>query len=232
MYSENVVGYTKVSLPAGFFLAGANFKQVGTNEESIWFTDLVSGNFNAGDEVQFFDSAVGGYVTLRYYVGTLADTTTIPPQFGLTGWGTTLGTKSDHEITAGTGFWIKSNAASVEQTQAGEVVSTESPLAIYPAGFSLVATKYPKDYFLSELILNGISSGDEVQFFDSESGSYMTLRYYVGTLADTTTIPPQFGLTGWGTPLGNKSDCEIKLGTGFWLKAQSPVTVEFPPPLL
>ena len=222
------MGYTKVNLPNGLFLAGANFKKVNTPSESIKFSELVSGNFQNGDQVQFFNPEHGNYTTLYYVVGNLIDIDNM--LFGQTGWGTITNFKDDFDIKPGTGFWIKSNSALTDQYQAGEVVASDSSFVSVPAGYTMVANKYPMDYYVSELLFDGIANGDQVQFFDPELGGYTTLYYVVGNLIDIENM--LFGQTGWGTITNFKADQLIAPGTGFWLNAKNPIEIEFPAPEL
>ena len=228
--STNIVGYQqdKGRGASTYMMAGAIFTPVLNPLGKHQFSKFVTGDFQAGDQVQFL-LPNGSYNILTYYVDNLwVEVEEDVWEDHHTGWGQ-FQTLADQELTAGTAFWIKTN---VKYTQAGQVQDPiNNEVDVKGGKYQMICPPFPVNYNLSDVVFDGIQAGDQVQFL-LPNGSYNILTYYVGNLwVEVEEDVWEDDHTGWGQ-FQTLADQEIVSGTGFWIYASGDVTVKFTAPTL
>ena len=146
VYSVNVVGYTKLTLPAGFTMF-ANHMNTATNTLNSL---LGSSGLAPGTTVYTFNRGTGSFDS-----HTFTGSAWIP----------------DGSLAPGQGGFIQLAAPSMV-IFAGEVtLGTNSNLSI-PQGFSIISSKVPQSATLSALLLTPATPGDTVYRFNSGTSQY------------------------------------------------------------
>jgi hypothetical protein len=227
VYSENVVGYTKINATQGLNILGGQFITVGGGNLNI--QKITSEDLTGGDTAQFWNGT--SYTTVFYYgvnnEGGVYDTdeeTCLGP-----GWGDINQIVVNRAINAGEGFWIQAGAASTV-TISGEI--TSSAQVSLSSGLNLVANPVPAAINVSEISAVGLEGGDTAQFWNGSS--YTTVFYYglnnEGGVYDTdeeTCLGP-----GWGDINQIVVSMPIVVGQGFWIQSAGDGTLKFPSPIL
>ena len=121
--SSNVVGYQKLSIPAGGYALLANpFTQVGSDGETFAINDMFANdsekstagnNAGQGDTIEVWDPTIQGYSDLYFFSSRAGNK-----------WaGSNPRTATEDSIPAGAGFWYRNRGSS------DIVITLKSPLA-------------------------------------------------------------------------------------------------------
>jgi hypothetical protein len=216
VYSSNIVGYTKLTVPAGLSLSGGQFQTVGGEELDI-SAIVPEAGFVEGDALRFWNGS--GYQTIAYF-NTLYDPdtwATLGP-----GWGDNNQYPADRLIDLGEGFWVQCfNGGTL--TISGEVGTNTVVTA--PAGLSLVVNTSPAAFDIADLQVTGFVEGDALRFWNGSG--YQTIAYF-NTLYD----PDTWANLGPGFGDNNQYPAEktVGVGEGFWAQCFNGGTITFPDP--
>ena len=124
MVSSNVVGYQKLSIPAGGYALLANpFTQVGSDGETFAINDMFAddsenstagNNSSLGDTIEVWDPTIQGYSALYFFSSRAGSK-----------WaaGSSPRVATTDSIPAGAGFWYRNRGSS------DIVITLKSPLA-------------------------------------------------------------------------------------------------------
>ncbi len=227
--SSNVVGYQRLTIPAGGYALLANpFVEVGSDGETFPINDMFAddvGQSNGGmaasaaDQIQPWDSAQQKYKT--YYFSSRINK-----------W------SSGSPMTAATdafdpeaGYWYFNKGENqITLTVSGEVAQNEVEVTLVP-GYSLVCNPFPVDLPLnSEYIdwkaagANGgmaASAADQIQPWDSAQQKYKT--YYFSSRINKWSE---------GSPM-TATTASIEAGQGFWYfnKGEQDIKITLKSPL-
>jgi hypothetical protein len=224
--SVNVVGYTTVTIPSNqWTMIGMQFDQVndttGTSVQDV-FADPIGTGFKAGgnagaaDNLMFWNTGFGKYVTL-YLFDTTATSTVVAsrknkwlnPAAGdipdTAAWGT-AGQPSIYKLKPGEGFWVKRVAGSygspITATVKGQVVVGGKSRTM-KEGFNQIAGSFTTPFAPNPDVAGtgdaidwkamgaaaGGNSGaaDNLMFWNTGSGKYVTL-YLFDTTATSTVV--------------------------------------------
>ena len=220
--SSNIVGYNKMTLPAGLSIAGEGFTAIGGDEVSIQSIVAENGiDVWGGDSIRIWN---GTKYTNYYYFGVDADEGSEGLSDGTSGWGDLNGDPVDGTIPAETGFWVQlQNPATI--TASGEV-GTNNCVTVN-AGLSLICNPQPCDIDIQDIVpKSGIDvwGGDSIRIWN---GTKYTNYYYFGVDADEGSEGLSDGTSGWGDLNGDPVTVTIPLGQGFWINTQGPATITF-----
>ena len=175
VYSENIVGYQTLGLPAGYQMVTSTFVPTLSTGESLRLGDIVPVNFSGatGDLVQFFNLNGTAAIETRatYYEG-----------YGWFDFDTNEPI-DNKTIPVGTGMFVYSSQENAEFVVAGEVKldPIELPIA---SGYTVVGNSSPVPITLEDVIPSNFSgaNGDLIQFFNSNGDGTVLTRatYYEG----------------------------------------------------
>lgn len=242
--SENIVGYQTKSVITGMNMTSLQFFNVGggsTRTLGTLFSGssvdanlvtpslMVGTGINDGDEVQFWDSETGMFVEAFFS----DETTTGDPideneATNLTGWydKSWSGWVSDMTVDTGRGFWFVS-AGTPSVTFSGQVISTPNMTISCIAGMNMVGFQTPQSFSLNgidwsssgAIVGTGINDGDEVQFWDNDTGMFVEAFFTdETTTGDDIDEDPGTNLTGWyDKSWAGWFDYTIQQSQGFWL---------------
>ena len=221
------MGYTKVTLGAGYSIVGAQFINVGGSTLAV---SKVDGNFQTDDQIRFWDATAEQYDTYAFY-GEDADggvyTDSSYEECLGAGWGDDSQIAVDKNIGAGTGFWLKIDNGAVV-TVSGQV--SENTTVSFSAGYNLLANPRPVSVPLSQVASSSLATDDQIRFWDSDTEQYTTYAFY-GEDADggvyTDSSYEECLGAGWGDDGQIVVNKAIGVGEGFWLKAASSGTLSF-----
>ena len=211
--SSNIVGYNKVTVPAGMTILGQQFVAVGggvQNIQEIKGEGLTDGGV---DELMVWDGS--GYTD--YYFCTEADDINGD---GTAAWGNEDWEPVDITIEPGTGMWmLTQDSATI--IFAGEV-GTSGTVDFEP-GLNLISQTLPMDVDIQSVKGEGLMDGgvDEIMVWDGSSYA----DYYYFTEADDINGD---GSAAWGNEDWEAVDVTLPAGQGFWLLTQGSGTLTFP----
>lgn len=217
-------------------MTAVQFEGVDGNDALL--SNLVNGDYAAVDwdeddsEMLFLDAAptimipkaAGGYA--NYYYINFEDSTF---WFDFDNGGPDEGTP----ITAGTGIWFKQSGEDCAVTFSGQVVSDSSvPVPADKDTWTLISNPYPMSFAISGVSYSGLvpvnwdEDDAEMTFLDNAptlmipkaAGGYANF-YYI-TFEDASFW---FDFDNGGPDEG----AEVPVGSGFWLKAATDVTITF-----
>ena len=211
--SSNIVGYTKVSVPAGLSIIGQNFSAVGGGDCNIQ-TIRGEGLSDGGtDMLQLWTGS--GYDYCYYY--SAADDINGD---GSAAWGDESWTAVDLSIGSGTGMWMQSQQDATI-VFAGEV--GEGNTKAFSAGLTLASQTIPMDINIQDVQGEGLADGgvDMIQIWNGSSYDY----YYYYSAADDINGD---GTAAWGDESWTPVDVTLYAGQGFWLQTQGAGTLTFP----
>ena len=240
VYSENVVGYTKVTVQPGFNLLGSSFVQVGTGEAAD-INDAIKNNGLPGLNEDFSDFATtvmtwtgSGYKTYGYVTAEQAnDENWLWPE-SANMW--ILGDMSDIAVVpvpTGDGFWVQTTGTGTI-TLIGQVPAAATTDVNIKPGFSLVSCPYAKDINIQDVKVNGLPGLNE-DFSDFNTtlmtwtgSGYKTYGYVTAEQADDENWLWPESANKW--ILGDMSDIAdvtIPAGAGFWIQTTGTGSVTF-----
>lgn len=238
VYSSNIVGYTKVDMPANSMtIVGMQFQNVGGSSFDI--NEVLAGedlDQYGADWVRFWDPVLRSYTT-AFYFGAAADGgvytdntygTLIGP-----GWGDLEQVVVPYDVAPGEGFWMQT-AAAAKLVTAGEVV-TNGTVATPANSMTLIVNPYPVEVSLQDLVGTNLDEygADWVRFWNPTTRTYTT-AFFFGAAADGgvytdnsygTLIGP-----GWGDLEQVVVNYTIGVGEGFWVQTSSAASISFPAP--
>lgn len=238
VYSQNVVGYINITVPAGGFqffgnqlVNGSDVAKTNNNIQSVLSSGLVSspaGNINT----KFYFWNGGGYDIFAYYTGADA-AEQFDPSFG-SGWYDTSGNFASVALKqgAGGGHFIKNPASTnITITVVGQVLQGTNVYTIAP-GFNTYTFAEPVSTNLNSSLVNFPATSSAAgnindQYFHFNGSGYDILTYY--TSADAAEqFDPSFG-DGWYDTSGNLGSANPalfpKVGEGFFIKHRAGTTV-------
>ena len=236
VYSENVVGYTKVTVQPGFNLLGSSFVQVGSGE-ALDISDAVKVSGLNG-----LDEGLEKFVTtLKVWTGTSYDAYGYVNAEEAAAWEwpeaadkwlledmTDIATVP---VPAGNGFWVKA-AQTGTITLIGQVpAAAETSINVTP-GFSLISCPYAKDINIQDIKVNGLNGLDEAL------EKFVTIiKVWTGTSYDTYGYVNAEEAAAWEWPeaadkwlledMTDIADVTIPAGAGFWIKTSGTGSVTF-----
>ena len=243
--SDNIVGYTTVTLTEQWTILGVNFTGIGgeamsINEAVPYVEGMTKGDSTkSADQIQI-QNGLGGYTA--YYMSNGNDAKG-KPVTGLEGkW--SLGGKyapSTDKIPSGTAFWYcrKTFTEPLTLTVAGEVSKLASSDKEIKESWVHIANPYPTDLPLNDGIpfVEGMTKGDSTKSADQiqiQNGSGGYTAYYMSNGNDAKGKPVT-GLEGkWS--LGGKyapTTDKLPAGKGAWFarKGATDFTITIQNPL-
>ena len=231
MVSSNVVGYQKLSIPAGGYALLANpFTVVGSDGETFPINDMFADDVGQstegrtaaqGDRVQVWDSSIQDYST--YFMSSFVHA-----------WatGSAPRTSSTDSFESAAGYWYQNRGSEIMNlTVSGEVSQQEVTVTLVP-GYTLVCNPFPADLPLNSETIDWVSAGategrtaaqgDRIQVWDSSIQDYVT--YFMSSFVHK-----------WATgavPRTATSDV-VPAGAGFWYqnRSNSNITITLKSPL-
>lgn len=198
---SDVVGYTTVALPLGYSLVGLPFDSL-NGKTSLSIQDISIENSQVGDVIQYWENDLLQSATYRI-------------RNGVSGWWKSFTELSTKTFSPGEGFWVRKNAEG-NLTFSGKLVDLDKVTTITEAGkFVLISPKLPKEYAVNDILFEGISTGDQIQYWDGDKLVSLTYR-------------SRGDITGWWSNFTTLSDKVFAPTEGFYLLTKTPVTVKFP----
>jgi hypothetical protein len=192
VYSQNIVGYAKRSIPVSSFrMISAQFVASNSHTNGITLGNAFS---NVGDQDQVLFWNGSGYDVYTYYAGY--------------GWYDVTATvpSDDVLIPQGTAVWAKSNSGT-DLVISGEVPSSGSVTNMLSSGFNMVSDPYPVDMTLADIPTNSLSDQDQAMLWNGSGYGVYTYYAGYGWYDVTATIP--------------SGSTKVSVGQGFWLKSAS-----------
>lgn len=202
----------------------------GTDGNDAKLSDLVKGDFvgvDFDDDLLFLDTAphlmvptATGYNDY-YYINFEGDTFWFDNSAG--------GPDEGTPITAGIGVWFKQTGADCSVTFSGQVVSDSSvPVSINKDEWTMVSNPYPMAFAISAVTysgLVGVDFDDDLNFLETaphmmvpKTDGYADF-FYINFEGDSFWFDNDAG--------GPDEGATVSVGTGFWFKAATDVTITF-----
>ena len=240
VYSENVVGYTKVTVQPGFNLLGSSFVQVGSGE-ALDINEAIQNNGLPGLNADFsdFDTSVRlwtgtGYDTYGFVTAEQAnDENWLWPESANMWILEDMSDIAAVQVPAGDGFWVKTTGTGTI-TLIGQVPAAATTDVTINPGFNLVSCPYAKDINIQDVKVNGLP-GLNADFSDFDT----SIRLWTGTGYDTYgyVTTEQADDENWLWPesanmwiledMSDIADVTIPAGAGFWIRTTATDTVTF-----
>jgi hypothetical protein len=211
--SSNIVGYNKVTVPAGLTIVGQQFVAVGGEDQSI---QQITGE-GLADAGQDMIQVWNGSSYDEYYYYTEDDDINGD---GTAAWGNLDWEPVDITLPAGTGMWASTQNESV-LVFSGQVGS-HSTISFQP-GLNLVTQALPMDIDIQDITGEGLADAgqDMIQVWNGSSYD----EYYYYTEDDDINGD---GTAAWGNLDWEPVSVTLKAGFGFWLSTQGSGTLTFP----
>ena len=226
---KSVVGYTTVTAKQdAWLLTAVQFEGVDGNDAKL--SDLVSGEFVGVDfdeDFNFIETAPTimvpsptGYANF-YYINFEGETFWFDAAAG--------GPDEGTPIVAGTGIWFKQSGSDCAVTFAGQVISDSSvPVSVAKDEWTMIANPYPMVCAVSGVTytgLVGVDFDEDFLFIDTAPiimvptpDGYANF-YYINFEGDSFWFDAAAG--------GPDEGATIPVGSGFWFKAATDVTITF-----
>ena len=211
--SSNIVGYNKVTVPAGMTILGQQFVAVGGEVQDI---QEIKGEGLADGGMDYL-LIWDGSAYSDYYYYTEADDINGD---GTAAWGNLDWEPVNVEIAPGTGMWMNTQDASTV-IFAGQVGS-ETEVSV-TAGLNLVTQTLPMDIELQDVKGEGLADGGMDYILIWDGSAYADYYYY--TEADDINGD---GTAAWGNLDWEPVEVTLKAGNGFWFSAQNDGKLIFP----
>ena len=215
--SANVVGYQNVSVnESGFTLVSPTFKNVSGLQLTL---ANIGGNLQAMESVQLWD-ANGGTAEEYFYLDAANSFT------GEAGWFADdfMTSANDKDIADGSSVAFQSQG-SAELIFSGEVGREVTTIVSLDAGFTAVGNNTPTNLTLSDIVFEGISAMDSIQFVDADGAT--EAEYFYLDAANSFT-----GEAGWFADdfMTSANDATISAGKGVLFQAANgaSVTIKIP----
>jgi subtilase family serine protease len=161
VYSSNIVGYAKKSLPAGSFqIVSPQFLQSGGGAMTLG--EAFAG---AADQSVVFAWTGSGYTTYTYFAG-------------YAWYDGAFNVADGVVINAGAAVWLKGGSSAATPIMAGEVEGGASVSVNITAGFNLIANPYPVALALGDIDTAGLTDQDVI--FAWNGAGYDTYTYFAG----------------------------------------------------
>ena len=236
VYSENVVGYTKVTVQPGFSLLGSSFVQVGSGE-ALDINEAIKNNGLPGLNEDMDDFST----TVRLWTGTGYDTYgfVTEEEAILNEWPEAADKWILEDFTdiaavqvpAGNGFWVKTTGTGTI-TLVGQVPAAATTDVTINSGFNLISCPYAKEINIQDVKVNGLPGLNEAM-----DDFATTIRLWTGTGYDTYgyVTEEEAVLNEW-PEAANKwiledftaiADVTIPAGVGFWVRTTGTGSVTF-----
>ena len=177
---SDIVGYTTITTNPGFNMQGVVFQ--GLASETTTLDELLSGDFQTGDEVQVY--ANGAYTIYQYLTGT--------------GWMMGRKPASQVPVKAGDSFWLKTPERSIEVTFKGAVKKGDFRY-VAGAGSQMVSADIPVAFALNDdtgsVTWANVKTGDQIQVLTATGGyqiytySQSTGKWLEGRVPTTLKVP-------------------------------------------
>ena len=218
--SSNVVGYQKLSIPAGGYALLANpFTQVGSDGETFAINDMfaddaansTAGNTSGlGDTIEVWDPTIQGYSALYFFSSRAGSK-----------WaaGSTPRVATSDAIEAGNGYWYRNRGSTTYTlTVSGEVATTEVEVTLAP-GYTLGCNPFPADLPLNSDSIDWANAGatagntsglgDTIEVWDPEIQGYSSLYFFSSRAGNkwAAGASPRVATTD-----------SIPAGAGFWYR--------------
>lgn len=234
VYSSNIVGYTKVTVAAGFNMLGGQFVEVGTGNP-IDINSLVQSSDLAGLDANVLpQSTLKAWTGLGYdiYGWVAAGEGTAN---GLPEWDSKWVLEDQSavaavDVVAGNGFWIQTTAPATI-TMMGEVSSSNTYSVAVSAGFNMIANPFPMEISIQSVQSTDLAGLDANVLPQSLLKTWTGLGYdiYGWVAAGEGTAN---GLPEWDSKwvLEDQSavaNVTIGVGQGFWIQTTAPATITF-----
>ena len=245
--SDNIVGYSKITLPANAMtIVGNQFQYIG--ETSIDLQDIkgIGLGEEGSDYIKIWDPATRTYLTAVYWGasmdGVFDDVNNTPDDYDDdialgAGWGDLYQTALHSTIVPGQGFWMQSvNGGAVQFS--GEV-STDNTVTLAANQMTLVCNTLPMAIELQEIKGEGLGEegSDYIKIWDPATRTYMTAVYWGasmdGVFDDVNNTPDNYDDdialgAGWGDLYQTALHADIAVGQGFWMQSVNGGKVSFP----
>ena len=226
-----MVGYTSVTAKKdAWLLTSVQFEGVDGNDAML--SSLVNGEYTAVDfdeDFNFLDTApvimvpkaAGGYA-YYYYINFEGNTFWFDNDAG--------GPDEGTPIAAGTGIWFKQTGADCQVTFAGQVVSDSSvPVETAEGTWNLISNPYPMSFAISGVTYTGIAAVDfDEDFAFLETAPVVMVPKAAGGYAYYYYINFEDNSFWFDNDNGGPDEgATVPVGSGFWFKAATKVTITF-----
>ena len=229
LVSTEVVGYTTVTAQQdAWLLTAVQFE--GTDGNDVNLSDLIRGEYAGVDfdeDFLFVNTAphvmipnATGYSDF-FYINFEGETFWFDNDAG--------GPDEGTPIVAGTGIWFKQSGNDCAVTFAGQVVSDSSvPVSTAAGEWCMIANPYPMSCAVSGVTYSGIVGVDFDEDFEFVETAPHILVPKADGYSDFFYINYE-GETFWfdNDAGGPDEGAVIPVGTGFWFKAATNVTITF-----
>ena len=218
--SSNVVGYQKLSIPAGGYALLANpFTVVGSDGETFGINDMFSddagkstaGNsFTQGDTIEVWDPANQGYFSPYFFSSRAGNK-----------WATSSSPRNatTESLNAGDGFWYRNRGSTAYMlTVSGQVATNDVTVTLSP-GYTLVCNPFPADLPLNSDSIDwttaganagtSFTQGDTIEIWDPENQGYFSPFFFSSRANNkwAASSAPRVATTE-----------SIPAGAGFWYR--------------
>jgi hypothetical protein len=245
--SANVVGYSKITLPANAMtIVGNQFQYIGGSAIELQDIKGVSLGEEGTDFIKIWDATTRTYMTAYYWGdsvdGVFDDVNNTPDNYDDdvalgAGWGDRYQTALHATIVPGQGFWMQSVAGGAVQFS-GEV-STDNTITLAANQMTLVCNTLPMAIELQDIKGDGLGEEgtDFIKIWDASSRTYMTAYYWGdsvdGVFDDVNNTPDNYDDdvalgAGWGDRYQTALHADIAVGQGFWMQSVGGGKVSFP----
>ena len=236
VYSENVVGYTKVTVKPGLNLLASSFVQVGSGEAAdVNEAVKVSGLPGLTEDMSEFATTLKVWTGIGYKTyGYLTEEEAIANEWPEAANTWLLGDFSDIaavQVPAGDGFWVKTTGTGTI-TLIGQVPAAATTDVTINSGLNLVSSPYAKDINIQDVKLSGLPGlTEDMSEFATTLKVWTGIGYKTyGYLTEEEAIANEWPEAANKWLLGDFSaiaDVTIPAGAGFWIKTTGTGTVTF-----
>ena len=210
---SDVVGYASPELNLdGFTMVGVPFLALDSTKEdaSVAINDFLSGDFVAGDAVQYWDGS-------KYQVLTFRAASNLNGEQMGPAWCEGRSTYSTKRFTPGEAFWVKTSAPSM--MMAGRV-GDRAIVETKANTLTMVANPRPQAIAINDIVCSAPKVGDSIQVYDGA-------KYTVLTYRATSSLDGVQKGAAWCEGRSTYSTYVVPVGTAFWIKTANNCVLTF-----
>jgi len=226
VYSQNVVGYYNVTVPAkGFYMIGSQLNLDNTNSINTLFSGLISdGNGVNNSVIWLWNPVSHQYSSFQYFTGADADNNFLTSG-SVNGFYDTSGNLQPATLPVGQGAFIENhgNTSPLTFTVAGNVAQGTNTIT-FNQGYTMVCAPVPISTNICSTNINfvGTSDGnavnnDVIWLWNPTSKQYSSFQYFTGADADNNFLTSG-SVTGFYDTSGNLQNIAPLVGSGFFIQ--------------
>ena len=230
VYSSNIVGYTKITVPENKMdIVGVQFQNIGA-EGTLSLQDIkVDGYEGYGsDWIRIYDPVTYRYTTAIYWGEDMGGVLDDEGNELGAGWGDEDQVAIDANLSAGTAVWTQSEAGGNLITS-GEVVSGNT-VVVPENKMTLVANPLPMAVSIQDITVDGYEGygSDWIRIYDPVTYRYTTAIYWGEDMGGVLDDEGNELGAGWGDEDQVAVDLTIAPGQGFWTQSEAGGSLVFP----